>query len=57
MNYTADENLTWTRGKHFFKFGFEIGQHQENRFIKPGLSGSFTFSNMMTSQNPCLTTT
>ena len=51
MNYTADENLTWTRGKHFLKFGFEIGQHQENRFIKPGLSGAFTFSNMMTSQN------
>jgi hypothetical protein len=51
MSYTADENLTWTRGKHFFKFGFEIGQHQENRFIKPGLSGSFTFENTMTSES------
>ena len=51
MNYTADENLTWTRGKNFFKFGFEIGQHQENRFIKPGLSGAFTFSNDMTSMD------
>lgn len=49
-NYTVDENLTWTHGRHAFKFGFEIGQHQENRFIKPGLAGSFAFTSNMTAQ-------
>ncbi len=49
MRYTFDENLTWIRGKHTMKFGFEIGKNDENRFIKGGAAGSFTFSNTMTS--------
>ncbi len=51
-NYTIDENLSWAHRTHAFKFGFEIGQHQENRFIKPGLAGSFNFTSQMTSQLP-----
>jgi hypothetical protein len=48
--YTVGENLSWTHGKHAFKFGLELGMNQENRFIKPGLAGAFTFTNTMTSQ-------
>jgi hypothetical protein len=48
--YTVDENLSWSHGKHNFKFGFEIGMNQENRFIKPGVAGAFTFTSEMTAQ-------
>jgi len=48
MRYTIDENLSWTRGKHSFKFGGEFGRNQEERFIKPGVAGSFTFSSTST---------
>ncbi len=41
MRYTIDENLSWTHGKHAFKFGGEIGTNREIRFIKPGVAGSF----------------
>jgi len=50
MRYTFDENLTWNRGKHTMKFGFEIARNDENRFIQGGVAGSFTFSNVSTSQ-------
>jgi Carboxypeptidase regulatory-like domain/TonB dependent receptor-like, beta-barrel len=48
--YSLDETLTWTRGQHVFKFGTQIGWNREIRFIKGGVAGSFTFSNLMTSQ-------
>jgi hypothetical protein len=50
MRYTIDENLSWTHGKHAFKFGGEIGTNREIRFIKPGVAGQFGFSNTSTSQ-------
>ncbi len=50
MRYTVDENLSWTHNRHNFKFGFEIGMNQENRFIKPRMAGAFTFSNTTTTQ-------
>jgi hypothetical protein len=51
MRYTLDENLSWTKGKHAFKFGFEFGRNQEIRFIKPGVAGSFTFNSLSTSSS------
>jgi hypothetical protein len=49
MRYTIDENLSWTHGKHAFKFGGEIGSNREIRFIKPGVAGQFAFSSTSTS--------
>jgi hypothetical protein len=51
MRYTIDENLSWTHGKHAFKFGGEVGDNREIRFIKPGAAGQFAFSRQTTSQN------
>jgi hypothetical protein len=51
MRYTIDENLSWTKGKHSFKFGGEIGTNREIRFIKPGLAGSFAFNSLSTSSS------
>ena len=51
MRYTIDENLSWTAGKHAFKFGGEVGVNREIRFIKPGVAGSFTFNNLSTSSS------
>lgn len=51
LRYTLDENLSWTKGKHAFKFGAEIGRNQEIRFIKPGVAGSFTFDSLTTSSS------
>jgi len=48
--YAVNEDLTWSRGNHTMKFGFEIIRNDENRFLKSGVAGSFTFSNLMTSQ-------
>lgn len=49
MRYTLDENLSWTHGKHAFKFGAEVGTNREIRFIKPGVAGSFQFAAQSTS--------
>ena len=51
MRFTLNENLSWTKGKHAFKFGTEIGRNQEIRFIKPGVAGSFTFNSLSTSSS------
>ncbi|MGA2572039.1 MAG: TonB-dependent receptor [Terracidiphilus sp.] len=51
MRYTLDENLSWTHGKHAFKFGAEIGSNREIRFIKPGVAGSFQFNSLSTSDS------
>jgi hypothetical protein len=51
MRFTINENLSWTKGKHAFKFGTEIGRNQEIRFIKPGVAGSFTFNSLSTSSS------
>ena len=51
MRYTLDENLSWTHGKHAFKFGGEVGMNREIRFIKPGVAGSFAFNSLSTSDS------
>jgi len=51
MRYTIDENLSWTHGKHAFKFGGEVGSNREIRFIKPGVAGQFAFSSASTASS------
>jgi Carboxypeptidase regulatory-like domain len=50
VRYSFIENLTWIRGKHTMKFGFEIDRDRINRFFQGGAAGIFTFTNSMTSQ-------
>lgn len=50
VRYSFIENLTWIRGKHTTKFGFEIDRDRVNRFFQGGAAGIFTFTNSMTSQ-------
>ena len=57
MRYTFDENLTWIRGKHTMKFGFEVATNAINRLNRgdgsaknPSTGGNLVFSNLMTSQ-------
>lgn len=50
MDYTVVENLTWIRGKHTMKFGGEVDRDQINNINLLNISGSFSFSNQMTSQ-------
>jgi hypothetical protein len=45
--YGFNENLTWIRGKHALKFGFNIQLNNEDRHYG-GEAGSFTFSNAAT---------
>jgi hypothetical protein len=50
FRYGFYENLAWIRGKHAMKFGFSIERDIINRDLQSGASGSYTFSNQMTSQ-------
>ena len=50
VRYSFIENLTWIRGKHTMKFGFEIDRDRVNRFFQGGAAGIFTFTNSLTSQ-------
>jgi len=50
LRYSVIENVSWIRGKHAMKFGFEIDRDRINRAQYGGASGSFGFSNSMTSQ-------
>jgi hypothetical protein len=44
------ENLSWIRGKHTLKFGFQVERDRINRNLLSGVGGSYSFSNFMTSQ-------
>ena len=50
LRYSFIENLTWIRGKHTMKFGFEIDRDRIDRRFLGGAAGIFTFTNSMTSQ-------
>ena len=50
LRYSFIENLTWIRGKHTMKYGFEIDRDIINRHFQGGAAGIFTFTNSMTSQ-------
>jgi len=50
LRYSFIENLTWVRGTHTMKFGFEIDRDRINRRFLGGAAGIFTFTNLMTSQ-------
>ncbi len=48
--YQVYDNLSWTHGRHAFKFGGEVEQVQYNRFEAPNLLGTYQFTNGFTSQ-------
>ena len=50
LDYTFIENLTWVRGKHTMKFGVEFDRDRIDQLSAQNIQGSFTFSNLMTSQ-------
>ncbi len=50
LRYSFIENLTWIRGKHTLKAGFEIDRDRINRRFLGGAQGIFTFTNSLTSQ-------
>jgi Carboxypeptidase regulatory-like domain len=50
LDYTFVENLSWVVGKHNMKFGGEIDRDRINQLANNNIQGSFTFSNLMTSQ-------
>lgn len=50
LRYSVIENLSWIRGKHAFKFGGQIDRDWINRSQYGNASGTFGFSNSMTSQ-------
>jgi len=50
LRYSIIENLTWVRGTHTLKAGFEADRDRINRHYQGGAAGIFTFTNSMTSQ-------
>jgi hypothetical protein len=47
--YVIVESLTWTKGRHTFKFGTDLRRNQENMAFQGGGAGQFTFSSNETS--------
>jgi hypothetical protein len=45
------DGLTWVRGKHTLKFGFDVRLQQANNYQPSGLSGVYSFASSLTS-NP-----
>ncbi len=49
-DYVLTPNLSWVKGKHTFKFGADW-RNMQNTYYQTFDGGSFTFSNVITSQN------
>lgn len=47
--YAIDQNISWVKGNHNFKFGFNHIRAAINNNPRGGVSGTFSFSNSMTS--------
>jgi len=47
-SYIFVDDVSYTRGKHQFKFGFEARRYRNNQRNKGGTSGTFTWSNLQT---------
>jgi hypothetical protein len=41
--YQLVDNMTWTKGRHYLKLGFDIRQSQSNNFNPTNASGEFSF--------------
>ncbi|HWC17399.1 MAG TPA: TonB-dependent receptor, partial [Terriglobales bacterium] len=54
--YVTGENLSWTRGKHALRFGFEYDHTQLNHFQPQGSDGNFTTARGSFNFNGNLTT-
>jgi len=50
LRYSIIDNLTYIRGTHTMKFGFEWDRDRINRLYEGGGAGTFNFSNQTTSQ-------
>jgi len=50
LRYSFIENLTWIKGKHTFKAGFQVDRDRINRRFLGGAQGIFSFTNSLTSQ-------
>ena len=48
--YAIDESVSWMKGNHSFKFGFNHVRAAINNNPRGGVAGTFSFSNSMTSQ-------
>ncbi|HEY1336196.1 MAG TPA: TonB-dependent receptor [Bryobacteraceae bacterium] len=48
--YSINENLTWMRGRHSFKFGFYHWRYNNNSRNQSNTAGTFNFNNQTTSQ-------
>jgi len=46
------ETISWLRGKHSFKAGFDYKYSEATRYIKTGSSGRYNFSSSTTASNP-----
>ncbi len=62
QQWQFSENLSWTQGKHQFKFGADVHNPQTNNFQDvPGLRGALNFTNQFscqrTANNQCISGT
>ncbi|MEO8597665.1 MAG: carboxypeptidase regulatory-like domain-containing protein [Candidatus Solibacter sp.] len=50
LRFSVVENLSWVRGRHTLKTGFQVERDRINRNLQSNVGGSYGFSNSMTSQ-------
>lgn len=51
-NWSITPGMTWVRGRHIFKYGFELRRYNDNA-IQPGTAdGVYNFDNSWTQANP-----
>ena len=49
LNYQLRDDLSWTRGRHAFKFGFSYMRSDKNQQLQADTQGDYTFSNAQAS--------
>ncbi len=50
--YSIQPNMSWTRGRHFLKYGAELRRYNNNSISPGAASGAYTFDKGWTQQNP-----
>ncbi len=51
LNYQLRDDLSWTRGRHAFKFGFSYMRADKNQQLQADTQGDYTFSNTQASKD------